>query len=263
MRDIDALLAQCKFPTLAHPYHQALEEAVRFILGHFDVLGIIAAGTIIRGIPNKSSDLDIFVIHRRDERQRLQRFFNTVPTELFVNPPHQIRRYFENEIDEGRPCTAHMFATGFVVLDGDAVVGELREKGKQIMASSPNPTEMRLTQLRYGVADYYENATDVIESDPQAAMLLMSDAVHYALLFRFWQANRWLPRHKALLSELAEIDPHLAQLGRRFYSETSLEERFRVAAEIMDGTIGVRGFFEWDSELETVPSDRPTTPDTN
>ena len=53
-----------------------------------------------------------YVIHAQPQRQRLQRRFHGVPAEIFVNPPHTIRGYFENEHRDGRPCTVHMFVTG-------------------------------------------------------------------------------------------------------------------------------------------------------
>jgi hypothetical protein len=252
MRAIAMRFNQCQFPILAQPYRQTLEESGRFILKRFDAMGIIAAGTIIRGAPDRSSDLDIFVIHSKRERQRIQRFFNGVRAEIFVNPPHCVERYFAEESGDGRPCTAHMLATGFVVLNAHPIVDELRAKSKQILNSAPNLTEAQLTQKRYAIADMYENATDMIGKNPHAAMMLMSDAVHQALQFRFLAANRWLPRYKDLLNELEALDSSLAQLARQFYGETSWQERFRVAEAVMDGTIGVRGFFEWESVIEKV-----------
>lgn len=83
-----------------------------FIFSRFAPLGIIASGTIIRGTPDPSSDLDICVIHQPMFRQRLQRFFNDVSTEIFVNPVAAIERCFDQERAAQRPCLAHMSRRG-------------------------------------------------------------------------------------------------------------------------------------------------------
>lgn len=126
MGELPESLAQCRWPVLEEPYGGALHEAVRYIFEHWQPKGIIASGTIVRGNPSPSSDLDLFVLHRAPERQRVQRFFAGVPAEVFVNPPERVERYFEGERREGRLITTHMLATGFVVYDADPVVEDLR-----------------------------------------------------------------------------------------------------------------------------------------
>src|SRR5690349_862702 len=75
------------FPSLPGKYDQALRDAVAFVLERFQPVGIVAAGTIVRGAPDPSSDLDLWVIHLQPVRQRLQKFFQGVPAEIFENPP--------------------------------------------------------------------------------------------------------------------------------------------------------------------------------
>lgn len=55
-----------------------------------------------RGKPDASSDIDLYVINRKPFRQRLQRFFDGVPAEIFVNPEFKIPRYFAQEQRDGR-----------------------------------------------------------------------------------------------------------------------------------------------------------------
>ena len=99
---IHNLLDQCHWPQLSEPYDRALRAAVAFILERFAVDGILVGGSIIRGNPHPGSDFDIMVLHRKNQRQRLQRFFHGVPAEIFVNPPQSIRGYFVEERRNGR-----------------------------------------------------------------------------------------------------------------------------------------------------------------
>jgi predicted nucleotidyltransferase len=85
------MLENCDFPKLAAPYDVALRGAVSFVLASFTPVGIIASGTILRGNPDATSDIDLWVIHLEPMRQRLQKFFNGVPVEIFINPPWTIQ----------------------------------------------------------------------------------------------------------------------------------------------------------------------------
>jgi predicted nucleotidyltransferase len=102
-----SVLARCTWPPLPSPYDEALRDAVAFILREVDPVGIIATGTIVRGTPHESSDLDVFVIHGAPHRRRIQRFFHGVPAEIFINPASTVRRYFAEECRDGRPITAN------------------------------------------------------------------------------------------------------------------------------------------------------------
>lgn len=90
-------MSDLHWPELAEPYATALRDAVTLILDRFEVWGIIAAGTPLIGTPDRASDLDIYVVHAKPQRRRLQRWCNRVPVEIFVNPPQSIRRYFTAE----------------------------------------------------------------------------------------------------------------------------------------------------------------------
>src|SRR5687768_3080307 len=98
-------------PGLASPHAEALREAVEHAIARFSPVGIVAAGSIVRGAAGPTSDLDVYVLHGEPWRQRVQRRFRGVPAELFVNPPAAVRRYFETEHAARRPLTAHMLAT--------------------------------------------------------------------------------------------------------------------------------------------------------
>jgi len=245
-------LAQCQFPPLAEPYDSALREAVAHILLRFQPVGIIASGTIIRGNPGPSSDLDLYVIHQDTFRQRIQRLFNGVPAEIFVNTPQTVRGYFEDEHRNARPITAHMLATGFVVLNRDPVVARLRQEAEDYLDTPPNPTVEQLRWFRYLIGSQYEDARDVADKDAVTASLILRQAVYEMLRYRFRLANRFLPRDKDLLGGLDELDATLAELARSFYGTTNIKLQLDYAAQIAERTVRVTGFFEWESEAEKV-----------
>lgn len=246
------LLIDCRWPDLTEPYATALREAVAFILARFAVQGIIVSGSIVSGNPNPGSDLDIMVLHAKPQRQRLQRFFHDVPAEIFVNPPQSIRGYFQEERKSGRPLTAHMWATGFVVLDGDPLVNVLRQEAAEWLQQRPDLAPLALTIDRYFNADEFENALDIADTDPAMASLLMHHAIFSMVAYRFLAANLNVPRHKEILAKLKALDPAAGELVQRFLLEPDLNHKFALGKQVAQTLNGAIGFFAWETELETI-----------
>src|ERR1051325_451907 len=126
------------WPALDEPFATALRDAMKFITDEFEPVGVVATGTIVRGTAHASSDLDLYVVHEAPYRRRVQRFFNGVPAEIFVNPPAAVRRYFEEEHHDGRRLTAHMLVTGVVVFQDGPIIDELRKEARDWLAR-PRP----------------------------------------------------------------------------------------------------------------------------
>jgi hypothetical protein len=245
-------LARCTWPPLGEPYATALREAVRYIFGRWEPVGIVAAGTIVRGNPGPSSDLDLHVLHRRPERQRVQRFFHGVPAEIFVNPPRRVERYLESDQQDGRQMTAHMLATGVVIFAPDPALERLRERAAAALAATPEPSPAFLTGQRYAVATWLEDAEDVAAEDAELCFALLCRAVEGAIEYRFWDARRWQPRYKDVLRELEALDSGLARDVRAFYRTADPAQRRTLARGIVGRSVGALGFFEWESEAEAL-----------
>lgn len=253
MSEIQSKLARCVYPALAEPYDSALREAVRYSLERYDdVIGIVAAGSILRGQGHAASDLDLYVIRTRPQRQRVQRWFHGVPAEIFVNPPQQVERYFASEFRASRPVTAHMLARGEVVLALDPVVERLRTQAEDELQRAPVPSDADLCGERYLAALELEDALDILDEDPAGGTMILGGAVHKMLRYAFRRAGRPLPRDKDLLPALETLDVALADRARRFYLAREAGERRALAEQIADRTLGVRGFFEWESDPEDV-----------
>lgn len=251
-------LAPCSWPPLPARYAAALRAAVAFVLDEVDALGVIATGTVVRGTPHACSDLDVYVVHDAPIRRRVQRYFGDpahgppVPAEIFINPPSAVRAYFAEEHASGQPITAHMLATGHVVLARSPVVAALRREAAEWLARPSYPSEAEVTQLRYGAATRYEDAVDVADEDPATATMLLARAV--VSMLESWCRVRTgtVPRGKDLLARVSALDPALGRLAYQVFSDAPFEARRAAAAGVADRTIGVRGFFEWDSGFAPV-----------
>lgn len=245
---------KCRWPDLGPRYDAALREAVRYVLDRFAVQGIIVAGSVVAGNPGPSSDLDLYVIHARPQRQRIQRWFGDVPAEIFVNPPAMIRRYFVQE--RNRPITAAMFVNGFVILDEAPVVEELRGEAAEWLGRPVEVAEGELIMQRYLAADAYDNAKDVAGHSPAEAARLLNGAVNDMLRYSFLANGHRLPREKTFLSALASADAELSDLAQRYFLAADMPARLALAEQIALRSIGVTGFFAWESTPEDVPDER-------
>ncbi len=248
----ETLLALCRWPQLAEPHSGALRDAVAFTVGETDPIGIIATGTVIRGGAHPASDIDLYVIHRAPYRRRVQRFFRTVPVEIFINPPEVVRSYFPSEHRNGRRSTAHMLATGFVVLEHDPIVEQLRSESRDWLARPDECSSADAQRARYAAATHLEDGADITAEDPAVASLILGRAVTLMLEYRLRSSGHPIPRAKTLVTEVAALDPALGDMVCRFTQAVSPAARLDAAQRIGDHVLHARGFFEWDSGPEPV-----------
>jgi predicted nucleotidyltransferase len=247
---------QLHYPALAAPFDSALHDAVADILAQFDPVGIVAAGSVLRGAGAPTSDIDLYVIQQAPFRQRLQRRYAGVPCEIFVNPPEMVRRYFEDEHCHGRPITAHMLATGYVVLDRDPVVQTLRNEAEDWLATAPTLGEERLRWLRYLLVDQADNIRDVAATDPTLARLLLGELLPQLATYIFLAAGRHVPRHKDLLADMARLDEAAAVSMRAIVDAPNLSAALLLTVSLMLRILGSTTFFAWDSTPEAIkPND--------
>jgi hypothetical protein len=246
--------SRCAWPALAEPFATAIRDAVDFIFQELEPVGIIATGTIVRGNPHRNSDLDLYVVHLAAYRRRIQRRFNGVPTEIFVNPPSAVRTYFAEEDRDGRRLTAHMLATGITIFQADLIVEALRTEAAQWLRKNTDASAFERVSTRYSIASRLEDGLDLVGSDDVSATMLLSESV-VAMLEYLCKAERGqIPRRKDLLAQVATQHPDLAGLVAEFFAVTDVTDRARLGAEIADRTIDARGFFEWDSGAGSPPN---------
>ncbi|HEX3088963.1 MAG TPA: hypothetical protein VHQ23_09930 [Ilumatobacteraceae bacterium] len=170
-----------------------------------------------------------------------------MPTEIFINPPSAVRRYFADEDHAGRRLTAHMLATGFVMFRAEAVVDELRVEAASWLAKDTPASEFDRVSTRYAIASELEDALDIVGVDEVTAAIILGDVVLAVLEYFCKSETGRIPRRKDLLAEVAARDPTLADLASKFVRAAAVPARTEFALAMADRVLRVRGFFEWDS----------------
>jgi hypothetical protein len=238
---------------LSEQHRRALEQAVAFVRGRYEPWGILVTGTIVRGAPDPNSDLDLYVLHDAPFRQRVQRWFNGVAVEIFVNSESAVSGYLESESRDGELITAHMLATGVVLLATDPHrMEELRLRARASLDQPPRWTEAQLVRGRYAAASFVEDAIDKREADPEVSMRLLSRALEALVSYWFKKHGLNQPRQKEIVGKIESVDAELGALLRRFWGDSSWESRFEAGMTAVDRVLETRGFFEWESEKEPI-----------
>ena len=227
----------------------ALDQALSWIATQYEPIGIVVSGSIIRGNPNKNSDFDIYVIHNHPFRQRVQKYFNDVPCEIFVNNLDHIYQYFDSELKNNRPVTANILSTGVIYLgEENQQIITLLDDAKKYARLSPPLTEQELLIRRYTLANLLEDVTDLL--DVKEAMTLhyiMSKIVLEAIEFTFAKNQQPLPRIKERIPLLQEVEPAIGDLVARYYAATTIDEQYHAVKQLVFNLTGETGFFEWES----------------
>jgi hypothetical protein len=247
------MLEQCQFPTLDEPFATALREGVAYVIERYKPLAIIAAGSILRGEGDIYSDIDMYVLFEGNYRQLVHKRFNGIAFQLFCNPLQRIPRYFKEERTrvEGGNSTAHMIATGYVILDRDPRIAEIRQQAHEALQQPPHPNPEMLQHFRYQAVDGLENVLDLRESDPDMAMIIMGETLTKMLRYYFLKQGQYIPRHKDYLKIIREDDPELAALLHLLFAAQD-DSRYDILLQIADKTIEVREFFEYEWQPEEV-----------
>lgn len=233
--------------TLAPRYRRAIESTVAFITERYGATGILVAGTIVRGEGHANSDLDFAVVHDKPWRQRIQRFENGVPVEIFVNPVTGFERSFERERATGTPAMLGILSSGVPLRDDLGTLAPLIAKAKRLIQAGPELTNETLTALRYSIASQFEDAIDLRHLDPARSCAFIAESVTKAARYKFLQSGRWLPREKTLFATTDLLFPDLGDAIRALFAAPS-DRWANLAAPIVQSIIGTTRFFAWESK---------------
>lgn len=232
-------------------YTLALEQAIFWINDNYKPVGIVVSGSIIRGNPNANSDFDIYVIHQENFRQRIQKYFNQVPCEIFLNSYAHAYKSLEEELKMNRPVTANMISTGTIYKGNENPdFLKLIEAAKSHSGQSSKLTEQQILSSNYGIATLFEDATDILEADEATAEYILNKAVSDAIDLCFRNSQTPQPRIKERLKVLSHVHPAIGAFATKYYCANQTKEKYIIARQILNLLNCETGFFEWSSSRE-------------
>ncbi len=150
------------------PWEKAVNRFLDEWRGRGDLTGALVCGSYVTGNPSPRSDIDIHIVLTEDTdwRMRGSKMVDGFLVEYFVNPPGQIRAYFEEDHRGNRRDAATQFATGRVVFDNDGAVAALKMEAVEWLAKEFDPLDDVVVELnKYGLWDVMDNLRDLHEKD--------------------------------------------------------------------------------------------------
>ena len=120
-----------------------------------DVAGVLVCGSYVTGKPTKHSDLDVHIVldNKVGYRERGNKIVGGLLIEYFANPPKQILRYFDGDLQDKSLMCQTQFATGEIIIDRFGDVAKLKETAKSMISNVYDKTEE--TSLSMFVLDKY------------------------------------------------------------------------------------------------------------
>jgi hypothetical protein len=232
---------------------QLFEAVVGLLQAEFgdDLLGVLATGSRIHGVPSPTSDLDVHVLIAQPRRQRRNIVLGGIEVEMFINPPFQIRRYFGD-----RGHDEHMFTFGRALYDPHGVVAELQAEARSRWQAGP-PAVADLWLHRYGPADLLRDLEDVAASDETTASLLIARIVDQLIESHYRLNRRWPAKLKRRLADLGCWDARAAQLVRAALDCGPLDDRRAALDQLAAHTLAPIGGLmplEWRNEWDELQS---------
>ena len=149
-------------------FEAALDEFITPWRKRRDVVGGLVCGSYITGSASARSDLDVQIVLAPGTawQERGNHVVAGFLVEYFLNPPEQLRLYFERDRERNRPVTATMFATGRVLFDQSEEVRKLRRDAeKSLRTPFPKLPAKEVEKLKYFIWDSLDNLTEAHAGD--------------------------------------------------------------------------------------------------
>lgn len=234
-----------------------IQHALGLLQGEFgaDLLGVLAAGSRLRGEGDAYSDIDLVVLIGQLRRRRWNIVLDGVEVEMFLNPLARMRQYLQEDHASGRGLMQHMLSTGHIIYDTQELLADLQQTAAAEWAAGPPPlSPAQQWQTRYAHADSLRDIADVLVFDPDRADYLLGALLPRIVDDHYRIQRRWCWKPKRVLLDLATWDEPAAALARHA-CRSSLAERFETMQALVSHVLAPLGGpmpLTWQSEWEDV-----------
>lgn len=151
---------------------KAWERALNVFLEEWktreDVIGAMVCGSYITGNPSPHSDIDLHIIlsDQVNWRKRGNVVIDNYLIEYFVNPPKQIKKYFEDDHKSLRPHSMVQFLTGKIMFDKYGEIEKLKEEARIWLDKKyKGLNSISVELMKYHLWDTWDNLRDCHEQD--------------------------------------------------------------------------------------------------
>ncbi len=129
-----------------------------------EVSGIIVCGSYITGNPTKHSDVDIYIVLKKECKweERGNKIVDGILMEYFASPPRQIKKNLESDFKKREQIDAHMIYTGKIILDKEGGLRKLKKLSKKYLNKKFGKMTRYMYELgKYDLFDMSDNLEEV------------------------------------------------------------------------------------------------------
>jgi Polymerase beta, Nucleotidyltransferase len=215
------------------------EAARAFIATHFpDCLAAVLFGSVARGEPSATSDLDIIIVTHEDisPYRKSYREYGWL-IEVFVGS----RKHNEDKIKNFRnrqiPSFLTSYAEGVILKDRHGFAQELQDEAIAILERGPDAlTTHEIDTYRYVITDWLDNFVD--SNSYEESLFIAYDLAAKAGEFLLAHNRKWTGERKWLYRALRKLDLELAdrlvEELKRFYQTGNKEGLIEVVVRVLN-----------------------------
>ena len=217
---------------------EGLESARAFVAAHFpDCLAAVLFGSVARGEPTATSDLDIIIVsHEEIEPYRKSYREYGWFIETFVGS----KKYNEEKIKrfhEHIPSFLTSYAEGVILKDHHDFAQDLQEKARAILEQGPDAlTPQEIDTYRYVITDWLDDFVDA--KSHEESLFIAYDLAAKAGEFLLAYNRKWTGERKWLYRALQNLDQELAvrlvEELKGFYQTGSKEGLAEAIVRVLD-----------------------------
>ncbi|WP_193367433.1 nucleotidyltransferase domain-containing protein [Pelagibius marinus] len=193
--------------TSLSPHDQAL-EIVRSRFG--EAAAVFWAGSLSRGEGGPGSDIDLVVVYDKVESPYRRSFLSgDRPVEVFCHDTDSLMRFFEKDIECGRPALIEMVAGGVALPDASMFSEDIRATAQNRLARGPRAwSAVELDASRYRITDALNKLQLALDRDEIVAISTQL----YGQLFEHHRRckARWSATSKQIPRVLKNEEPDFA-----------------------------------------------------
>jgi len=223
---------------------KSLDQLVAKLSRDTHVLGIMLFGSQARGMADRFSDTDIYVLlSKRGIYTRLNYLTSNAPRfDIFFDPLNEVKQYLRDERHSVRRITSHMLAHGVVLFERGNTLSKLQSVAKANLQTKTNYGREELLMHKYSIDDFWgEVQRDYLSGDAMSfgmnCQLLIANVTELILKLR----GSFFCPPREMNQLLHSLDPRFEKLAREFYKTTIRKKRVQVLGRIVRYAYAVSG----------------------
>lgn len=217
---------------------------------------IFLAGSVVRGVGTKTSDLDIVVVYESlPNAYRDSYFYGAWPVEAFV---HDIEtfKYFIQKVDTptGVPSLAAMVSEGIELPTATALSHRLKEMASDSLRAGPAQWSAKeIDSSRYLISDLIE---DLREPRSQSEMYAIAIQLYCAISNHYFRSKGlWSAKGKAIPRRLRRIDAMFAGKFESAFESVFAQGKTEDLIALADDLLAAHGGFLFEGHRLDAPQD--------